>query len=165
MTADPGEIILMLLQAKNACVENQEYLYEEIHSNPLLLEVGVDLVPLVDKQQGGEVPNGIVSARRLIAAKFGVVLPVVSIRHNIVLAPTEYAIFHLGAKIGGAILHGPFFAIDSREDLGSSHTVVGQPDFEPVSNFAGLWIDPSSCDEASASGYNVVNQAAIIRGV
>jgi len=72
--------------------------------DPLELEVGYALIPLVDKSQGGEFLDRVRSIRRQFAVDMGLIIPPIRIRDNLQLRPSEYRILLKGIKIAGAEL-------------------------------------------------------------
>ena len=66
---------------------------EELLSvDPLEIEFGVGLLPLVDRSQGGILLDRIQQIRNRVATDIGMVMPTVRIRDNIKLEPNEYRI-------------------------------------------------------------------------
>src|SRR5690606_27281780 len=60
--------------------------------DPLGLEVGYRLIPLVDKAQGGELMARIKAVRRKLTQSIGFLIPPVHIRDNLELAPNAYSV-------------------------------------------------------------------------
>ncbi len=73
--------------------------------DPLGLEVGYRLVPLVDTHQGGELLGRIKSVRRKLSQELGFLVPPVHIRDNLDLAPNTYRITLVGVPMGEAEVH------------------------------------------------------------
>ncbi len=67
--------------------------------DPLELEVGYGLIPLVDREQGGEFLDRVRSIRRQFALEMGLVVPPIHIRDNLQLNSSEYHILLKGIKI------------------------------------------------------------------
>jgi flagellar biosynthesis protein FlhA len=131
-----------------------------LHLDTLALEVGVELVPLVDTQQDGEVLERIVSARKQFAQDMGIVVPMVMIRDNIQLRPDEYQILLKGNVIGTGRLHSRrFLAMDPGDVM---DPVEGIGAKEPAYGLDAIWILPSQRDEATFRGYTVVNSSTVI---
>ena len=131
-----------------------------LHLDPLALEVGVDLVPLVDSQQQGEVIERIASARKQFAQDIGVIVPMVMIRDNMQLRADEYQIMLKGNTIGkGRLMPRRFLAMDP----GDVHDPIdGHRTKEPAYGLDAIWITPSQKDEATFRGYTVVNSSTVI---
>lgn len=131
-----------------------------LHLDTLALEVGVELVPLVDTQQDGEVLERIISARKQFAQDIGIIVPIVMIRDNIQLRPDEYQIMLKGNVIGKGKLHARrFLAMDPGDVL---EPIDGLKTKEPAYGLDAIWILPGQRDEATFRGYTVVNSATVI---
>jgi flagellar biosynthesis protein FlhA len=131
-----------------------------LHLDTLALEVGVELVSLVDSQQDGEVLDRIVSARKQFAQDIGIIVPMVMIRDNISLKPDEYQILLKGNPIGkGRLQVRRFLAMDAGDVL---EPIEGIRTKEPAYGLDATWILPSQRDEANFRGYTVVNPATVI---
>lgn len=141
-------------QAKEDSIENL------LHLDILSLEVGVELVPLVDTQQDGEVLERIVSARKQFAQDIGIIVPMVMIRDNISLRPDEYQIMLKGNAIGrGKLQVRRHLAMDPGDVM---EPLDGIKCKEPAYGLDAIWILPSQKDEATFRGYTVVNAATVI---
>lgn len=131
-----------------------------LHLDVLALEVGVDLVPLVDTQQDGEVLERIVSARKQFAQDMGIIVPVVMIRDNIQLRPDEYQIMLKGNVIGrGKLAVRRMLAMDPGDVI---DPIEGIKTKEPAYGLDAIWVLPGQKDEASFRGYTVVNCATVV---
>jgi flagellar biosynthesis protein FlhA len=131
-----------------------------LHLDVLALEVGVDLVPLVDTQQDGEVLERIVSARKQFAQDMGIIVPIVMIRDNIQLRPEEYQIMLKGNVIGrGKLAVRRMLAMDPGDVI---DPIEGIKTKEPAYGLDAIWVLPGQKDEASFRGYTVVNCATVV---
>lgn len=128
--------------------------------DPLGLEVGYRLVPLVDRHQGGEVMDRIKSVRKTLSQELGFLIPPVHIRDNLELAPTAYRISLKGVVIGSGELHPEReMAIDPGQVFG---TLEGLPTHEPAFGLDALWIEKSQRDQAQMLGYTVVDVSTVL---
>jgi flagellar biosynthesis protein FlhA len=124
------------------------------------LEVGYRLIPLVDKNQDGEVLRRIRGIRRKVAQEMGFLVPAVHIRDNLELKPNAYRILLKGVEVGaGEVLVGQQMAINPGRVLG---TLQGTPGRDPAFGLPAVWIDPSQREQATAYGYTVVDAATVI---
>jgi flagellar biosynthesis protein FlhA len=131
-----------------------------LHLDVLSLEVGVEIVPLVDTQQDGEVLERIVSARKQFAQDMGIIVPMVMIRDNIQLRPDEYQILLKGNVIGsGKLYTRRYLAMDPGDVM---EPIEGIDTKEPAYGLDASWIMPGQRDEATFRGYTVVNCATVI---
>ncbi len=83
------------------------------------LEVGYQLIPLVDKNQGGELLNRMEGVRKKLSQEFGFLVPAVHIRDNLDLAPNQYRITLMGVSTGEAtVYHDKEMAINPGQVFG-----------------------------------------------
>ena len=124
------------------------------------MEVGYDLVALVDPQRGGELDERIQRLRRQLAKDTGILVPPIYIRDNVHLKPGEYKVAFRGTEVArGEILPRHMLAIDPGQ---VRRTVRGTPGKEPAFGLDALWIKPEQAQEARSAGYTVVDPANII---
>jgi len=126
--------------------------------DPMEIEMGYALVPLVDAEQGGDLLERVTAIRRSLALEMGLVVPPIRIRDNMQLQPHEYRIKIRGVQVGkGEIRVDRFLAISSGE---TKETVAGIDTQEPAFGLPGKWIRKSDRDRAELAGYNVIEPAA-----
>ena len=128
--------------------------------DPLELEVGYGLIPLVDKEQGGKFLERVRSIRRQFALEMGIVVPPVHIRDNLQLNPSEYQVLLKGVKVAGAALMvNHYMAMDPGD---STRKIEGIETTEPAFNLAAIWIPEAQMEEAKLAGYTVVDDVTIM---
>ncbi|MCU0662356.1 MAG: flagellar biosynthesis protein FlhA [Myxococcota bacterium] len=126
----------------------------------LELEVGYELVPLVDVSQGGELTERIGGLRRNLVSELGLILPPIHVRDNLRLRPRQYHLLLSGNEIGsGEVRPGRLMAIDPG---GSSKTLKGERTTEPAFGLPAWWIDPRDRSTAEIEGYTVVDPATVM---
>jgi len=144
-------------QEEEAGPEPVEYL---LAIDPLELEVGYALIPLVDKRQGGEFLDRVRSIRRQFAVEMGLIIPPIHIRDNLQLKPSEYSILLKGIKIAGAeLLIDHLLAMDPGN---VTRQIEGIATSEPAFNLPAIWIPPKNKEEAKLAGYTVVDNITIM---
>lgn len=128
--------------------------------DPLELEVGYALIPLVDKSQGGEFLDRVRSIRRQFAVDMGLIIPPIRIRDNLQLRPSEYRILLKGIKIAGAeLLIDHLMAMDPGN---VTRQIEGMATSEPAFNLPAIWIPRKNKEEARLAGYTVVDNVTIM---
>ena len=128
--------------------------------DPLELEVGYGLIPLVDKEQGGKFLERVRSIRRQFALEMGIVVPPVHIRDNLQLNPSEYQVLLKGVKVAGAeLMVNHYMAMDPGD---STRKIEGIETTEPAFNLPAIWIPEAQREEAKLSGYTVVDDVTIM---
>ncbi|EOV0904055.1 flagellar biosynthesis protein FlhA, partial [Edwardsiella piscicida] len=128
--------------------------------DPLGLEVGYRLIPLVDFQQNGELLGRIRSIRKKFAQTMGFLPPVVHIRDNLELQPSGYRILLKGIEAGRGEAHpGRWLAINPGSAAG---TLEGQVTTDPAFGLPAIWIDSALREQAQIQGYTVVEASTVV---
>jgi len=147
--------------AAAAPAERVELGWEDVTTvDPLGLEVGYRLIPLVDQHQGGELMGRIKSVRRKLSQELGFLIPAVHIRDNLDLGPNTYRIMLMGVPMGEAEVHTErLLAINPGQVHG---TVPGIATQDPAFGLEAVWIEPGQRELAQGYGYTVVDPATVI---
>ncbi|UXY17115.1 flagellar biosynthesis protein FlhA [Chitiniphilus purpureus] len=128
--------------------------------DPVGLEVGYRLIPLVDRNQDGELLRRIRGIRKKLAQELGFLMPAVHIRDNLELKPNQYRILLKGVDVGiGEAYAGQWLAINPGNAAGS---LAGTPTKDPTFGLPATWIDASLRDQAQAMGYTVVDTSTVV---
>ena len=147
--------------ARTAPAESEEATWQDVMPvDTLGLEVGYRLIPLVDKNQGGELLKRIKGIRKKFAQEVGFLAPPVHIRDNLELKPSAYRITLKGVEVGsGEALNGQFLAINPGM---ASGTLPGVVTTDPAFGLPATWIEASLRDEAQSMGYTVVDAGTVV---
>jgi flagellar biosynthesis protein FlhA len=138
----------------------QDSVEDLLKLDDLSLEVGYGLVPLVDKNQGGQLLARVKALRQNLAQQLGFIVPPIHITDNVRLKPKEYAIALRGVEVARWELYQDnLLAISS---AGSPRPLAGIPTKEPAFGVAAVWIPPAMQNQALASGYAVVDQTSVL---
>ncbi len=128
--------------------------------DPIELEIGYRLIPLVDSEQGGDLLERITKIRRQMALQLGLVLPPIRVRDNIQLKPRDYSIKLRGVEIAHGEIHvGHYLAMNpgvASENLDGIQTV------EPVFQLPAVWIVENHKDRAEMLGYTVFDPSTVV---
>jgi flagellar biosynthesis protein FlhA len=128
--------------------------------NPMTLEVGFSIVPLVDPNQEGDLVDRISLIRRQVKDEMGFLIPPISIQDNIELANNEYRILVRGLERARGIVHPTsHLAIDPGDAAGE---IEGIRTIDPAFGFEAIWISANRVDAAESMGYTVVDAASVI---
>ncbi|MCW9024342.1 MAG: flagellar biosynthesis protein FlhA [Gammaproteobacteria bacterium] len=128
--------------------------------DPIGLEVGYRLIPMVDKDQGGQLMNRIKGVRKKLSQELGFLVPPVHIRDNLELTPTTYRITLMGVTVGEAEVYpDKEMAINPGQVFGE---IDGLEARDPAFGLDALWIDPANRDQAQTMGYTVVDANTVI---
>jgi flagellar biosynthesis protein FlhA len=128
--------------------------------DPLELEIGYNLIPLVDANQGGDLLNRITLIRRQIALDLGLVVPPIRIRDNIQLPPSSYVFKIKGVEFAQyEIIPDQFMAMNP----GTATSKLSGIDVEePAFGLPAVWIQSSMRERAEMAGYTVVDPSTVI---
>ncbi|QNK02567.1 flagellar biosynthesis protein FlhA [Dyella telluris] len=144
-----------------APTERLELGWEDVASvDPLGLEVGYRLIPLVDTHQGGELMGRIKSVRRKLSQEMGFLVPAVHIRDNLDLGPNTYRITLMGVPMGEAEVHNDrLLAINPGRVQDGLQGIATR---DPAFGLEAVWIEPGQRENAQSLGYTVVDPATVM---
>ncbi|GAB6065198.1 flagellar biosynthesis protein FlhA [Aquifex pyrophilus] len=147
--------------AKEKVKEKKEEEEELIpQPDPITLEVGYALIPLVDESQGGKIPEKIRSLRKQFAKEYGVIIPLVHIRDNLRLKPNEYRILLKGIELDRyELMPGHYLAVDLGNARGK---LEGIETYDPAFKIKAYWITEDKKGEAQKLGYMVVDPETVL---
>ena len=147
------------VQEKSAALR-PENIISLLQVDPMELEIGYSLIPLVDTGQGGDLLDRIVMIRRQCALELGLVVPTIRIRDNIQIKPSAYIIKLKGTEIArGELMLDHFLAMNSGtvfEEIPGIETV------EPAFGLPAIWIPESQREAAELNGYTVVDAVSVL---
>ncbi len=131
-----------------------------IQVDPLEVEIGYNLIPLVDPEQGGTLLDRVTNIRRRSAIDMGLIVPPIRIRDNMELEPESYSILIKGVEVGrGALQVSRLMAMDAGD---VQEKIQGDEFIEPVFGLHAIWITTDHRDTAESRGYTVVDCPTII---
>ncbi|MFN4216814.1 MAG: flagellar biosynthesis protein FlhA, partial [Brevinematales bacterium] len=131
-----------------------------VRVDPMNLEIGYNLIPLVDKQQGGDLLDRIRMIRKRIGLDLGVLVPPIRIVDNVALDASEYVIKIRGIDIArGKVYPSKFLAMNARLDLDA---IDGISVKEPAFGLPAKWISAEERVKAESLGFSVYDAPAVI---
>ncbi|HTJ30474.1 MAG TPA: flagellar biosynthesis protein FlhA [Acidobacteriaceae bacterium] len=126
----------------------------------LTLEIGFQLIPLVDEKQGGQLLSRVRTLRRHLSQDLGFLIPPVHISDNLRLGPREYLFSLRGIEIGRWHTEGQQLLAVTTDTV--RRALPGKETREPAFGVPALWITPALEDQALAAGYSVVDPVTVI---
>ncbi|HEY6179798.1 MAG TPA: flagellar biosynthesis protein FlhA [Kofleriaceae bacterium] len=125
------------------------------------LEVGLDLLGMVDAARGGELLTRVAALRKQLALELGIIVPPLHIRDDLRMRPGAYRVLLSGVVIAEAEVHvHRVLAIDP---TGSAlKNLAGEATTEPTFGLPAKWLLSSDRARAEAAGATVVDAAAVI---
>nr|WP_279291036.1 flagellar biosynthesis protein FlhA [Pseudomonas sp. S25] len=124
------------------------------------LEVGYRLIPLVDRNQGGQLLARIKGVRKKLSQELGFLMPTVHIRDNLDLAPSAYRLTLMGVTLAEAEIYPDReLAINPGQVFGSLNGITAK---DPAFGLEAVWIEISQRSQAQSLGYTVVDASTVV---
>ena len=152
---------LMPANAEQPTHEQKELSWDDVMPVDVIgLEVGYQLIPLVDRNQGGELLNRIKGVRKKLSQELGFLVPAVHIRDNLDLAPNQYRITLMGVSTGEAnVYHDKEMAINPGQVFGQVQGIAAR---DPAFGLEAVWVAKDQVSQAQTLGYTVVDTATVV---
>ncbi|MEN3202597.1 MAG: flagellar biosynthesis protein FlhA [Atribacterota bacterium] len=145
---------------KEELPKSPEEIVRLIEVDPLELEIGYALVPLVDPQSGGTLLERITQMRINMAREKGFVIPPIRVRDNLRLRPNQYVIKLRGVEVAqGEILPRHYLAIHPQ---GEAIPIEGIPTREPAFNLPAYWVGEAQKETAEIAGFTLVDAESVL---
>ena len=134
--------------------------YSLLNVEPIEMEFGYSLIPLVDESRGGKLINRIVIFRRQYAQDMGFVFPSIRLHDGAALGTNQYVIRIRGEEVArGEILVDYLLALEPPNPLGE---IDGIETIEPAYGIPSRWILPENREMAEIYGYNVIDPLSVM---
>ncbi|MGI2328538.1 flagellar biosynthesis protein FlhA [Planococcus sp. YIM B11945] len=141
-------------------MKSPESVIDLLHVDAIEFEFGYGLIPIADKNQGGDLLDRVIMIRRQCAIEMGIVVPVIRIRDNIQLRPNEYIIKIKGNRVAsGEIMLDHYLAMSPGID---DDSIEGIETIEPAFGMPALWVNEEMKEEAEMSGYAIVDPPSVV---
>jgi len=150
-----------LYDDENETEEISELSWDDVPSLDVIgLEVGYALIPLIDKEQGGDLMQRIKGVRKKLSHELGFLIHTVHIKDNLNLSPNQYRININGVVRGqGELMPGRELAINPGVGHGSLEGVKTR---DPAFGLEAVWIDASQKEYAQTLGYTIVDPSTTL---
>jgi len=147
-------------KAKGIDAAKGENLASLLKMDELTLEIGFQLIPMVDEKQGGQMLNRVRALRRHLATELGFIVPPIHITDNLRLKPREYVVSLRGIEIARwQTEQNCLLAVNADP---KARVLPGVETREPAFGVLARWIQPGLEEQALAAGYSVVDQTTVI---
>ncbi len=134
--------------------------YTLLSVEPVEMEFGYSLIPLVDESHGGKLISRIVIFRRQYAQDMGFVIPSIRLHDSSALGTNQYSIRIKGEVVAqGEILVDYYLALEPPNPLGE---IDGIETIEPAYGIPSRWILPENKEMAEIYGYNVIDPLSVM---
>jgi flagellar biosynthesis protein FlhA len=134
--------------------------YNLLSVEPIEMEFGYSLIPMVDESHGGKLISRIVIFRRQYAQDMGFVFPSIRLHDASALGTNQYVIKIRGEEVArGEILVDYYLALEPANPLGE---IDGIETIEPAYGIPSRWILPENKEMAEIYGYNVIDPLSVM---
>ena len=131
-----------------------------IQVDPLEIELGYGLLSLADEERPGHLLDRVAGVRRQVAADLGMILPLIRVRDNMELPPTDYTIKLRGQEVArGTLLSDHYLAIGLG---GGEEEIPGIPTRDPAFGLEAMWIREEHREQAELAGCTVVDPGSVL---
>jgi len=154
-------------QASETAAPSETDYYKDINNvynllsvEPIEMEFGYSLIPMVDESHGGKLISRIVIFRRQYAQDMGFVFPSIRLHDASSLGTNQYVIRIRGEEVArGEILVDYYLALEPANPLGE---IDGIETIEPAYGIPSRWILPENKEMAEIYGYNVIDPLSVM---
>ncbi len=131
-----------------------------VRIDPMNLEIGYNLIPLVDKEQGGDLLDRIKLIRRRIGLDLGILVPPIRIIDNVGIDASEYILKIRGSEVSrGKIYVNRFLAMNPKLELSA---IEGIEVKEPAFGLDAKWILNEERSKAESLGFDIFDPPSVI---
>ena len=156
----PEEIPELAAPSESDYYKDINNVYTLLSVEPVEMEFGYSLIPLVDESHGGKLISRIVIFRRQYAQDMGFVIPSIRLHDSSALGTNQYAIRIKGEVVAqGEILVDYYLALEPPNPLGE---IDGIETIEPAYGIPSRWILPENKEMAEIYGYNVIDPLSVM---
>ncbi|WP_422419668.1 flagellar biosynthesis protein FlhA [Pseudomonas sp. GZD-222] len=150
-----------LLPSPQRAMETKELGWDDVTPIDMIgLEVGYRLIPLVDRNQGGQLLARIKGVRKKLSQDLGFLMPTVHIRDNLDLAPSAYRLTLMGVILAEAEIYPDReLAINPGQVFGTLNGIAAR---DPAFGLEAVWIDVNQRSQAQSLGYTVVDASTVV---
>lgn len=147
---------------KKALKGSRESVMELLAMEPIEIEIGYRLVPLLNIEQGGDLLERISQLRRQTALEMGIILPSIRVRDNLQLPPNHYQIKLKGVPIEKGEIYPDRFLAMNASGMADDSSISGINAIEPAFGLSAIWIEEKDKENAEMASYTVVSPSAVI---
>lgn len=150
-----------LLPSPARALETKELGWDDVTPIDMIgLEVGYRLIPLVDRNQSGQLLARIKGVRKKLSQDLGFLMPTVHIRDNLDLAPSAYRLTLMGVILAEAEIYPDReLAINPGQVFGTLNGITTK---DPAFGLEAVWIEVSQRSQAQSLGYTVVDASTVV---
>ena len=140
---------------------SKESVLELLNIEPMEIEIGYRLVPLLDIEQSGDLLERISQIRKQTALDFGIILPSIRVRDNLQLSPNAYQIKLKGVPVETEEVYPERFLAMSPGGADDPN-IKGIKAVEPAFGLPAIWIEEKDKEYVESMGHTVVSPSAVV---
>lgn len=154
-----GPQVVEEVTSEAAYYKNIDNVYGLLNVDPISMEFGYSLIPLVDEASGGSFVDRVVMFRKQFAQEMGMVFPSVRLKDSGQLNPNQYTINIKGEQVAqGEVLVDHYLALAP----GESDPIDGIETVEPAFGIPAKWISEEKRVKAELAGYTLIDPTSVI---
>ena len=157
-----GPVVSEEVTSEVSFYKDLENVYGLLNVDPISMEFGYSLLPLVDESSGGNFMDRVVMFRKQFADEMGMVLPSVRLKDSGQLNPNQYEIKIKGESVAiGEVLIDHHLALIP-DELPPGDEVDGIDTVEPAFGMPAKWISDDQKIKAEMAGYTLIDPTSVI---
>ncbi len=155
-----GPAITEEVTSEAAFYRNIDNVYGLLKVDPVSMEFGYSLIPLIDESSGGNFMDRVVMFRKQFATEMGLVFPSVRVKDSGLLNPNQYVINIKGERVAiGEVLVDHYLALLPE---GGDTTVDGIDTVDPAFGIPAKWISEDKRVQAEMAGYTLIDASSVM---
>ena len=163
-----AEAAAVQMQQEEAAQPSASEYYKDINNvyslltvDPIEMEFGYSLIPMVDENSGGKLIGRIVIFRRQYAQDMGFVIPSIRFHDSSALGTNQYVVKIKGEEVArGEILVDYYLALEPSNPAGE---IDGIETVEPAYGIPSRWILPENKEMAEIYGYTAIDPLSVMQ--
>ena len=158
---EPAQSDLLAVPSETDYYKDINNVYGLLTVDPIEMEFGYSLIPLVDENSGGKLISRIVIFRRQYAQDMGFVIPSIRLHDSSALGTNQYVVKIKGEEVArGEILVDYYLALEPVSPAGE---IDGIETIEPAYGIPSRWILPENKEMAEIYGYTVIDPLSVMQ--
>ncbi len=155
-----GPTVTEEVTSEAAFYRNIDNVYGLLKVDPVSMEFGYSLIPLIDENSGGNFMDRVVMFRKQFASEMGLVFPSVRVKDSGLLNPNQYVINIKGEQVAmGEVLVDHYLALLPE---GGDRTVDGIDTVDPAFGIPAKWISEDKRVQAEMAGYTLIDASSVM---
>ncbi len=158
---EPSPVDMAAMPSETDYYKDINNVYGLLSVDPIEMEFGYSLIPLVDESSGGKLISRIVIFRRQYAQDMGFVIPSIRLHDSSALGTNQYVVKIKGEEVArGEILVDYYLALEPTNPGGE---IDGIETIEPAYGIPSRWILPENKEMAEIYGYTVIDPLSVMQ--